>query len=482
MENKLLMSQKLQQQWALFFIVIVNTYIAIETRSYTSQNFPKKQYGLETQTNSGENLNVSLMGFPEENDWILHAPYSDKTLIRNVLSAHLFRKMGHYAPRMKFCELFLNDEYQGVYIFIEKIKRDKNRINISKMKSSDNSGDDITGGYILQIDRWTDQCFWFTRKGEMPIRVEYPKCTDLSTQQFQYIKNEIAMFESGLFADENMKPGSGYLNLIDIKSFIDFFIVNEISRNIDAYIKSTFLYKDKDSKNGKITMGPVWDFNIAYGNADYRDGYLTDGFSYNVNNATWYKQLMQDTTFTNQLHKRWFELRNDLLLKENIFYIIDSLSNHLSEPQERNFDKWPVLGKKVWPNYYVGKNYNDEINYLKDWISKRIDWIDKNIPGESSAIKPIEKIKAEVQGNVVSETITINLELLNESNIDIYIYDLTGRIIYKELSKHILSGYSQINIDLFNKNTGSQNMFIVNINCNSENILQQKILCPNINN
>jgi hypothetical protein len=453
-----------------------NGQIGIEIRGTSSQSFPKKQYGFETRTTEGENLNVPLMGFPKENDWILHAPYSDKTLIRNVFSAYLFREMGHYAPRMKLCEMFLNNEYQGVYILIEKIKRDKNRVNIAKMLSEDNPGYDISGGYLLQIDRWEGDCFWRTSKGGVIIGVEYPKCEDLTPSQFQYIKNEIALFESALFPGRNSKPDKAYLNHIDLNSFVDFFIVNEISKNVDGYILSTFLYKNKNSNDEKIKMGPVWDFNIAYGNANYREGYLSEGFIYETNKAAWWCQLMQDTSFVNQLHKRWFELRNDILMKENIYNIIDSLTNHLDEAQKRNFKRWPVLGKEVWPNYYVGKKYGDEIDYLKQWFNKRIDWMDENIPGESSFKKPIEIIKAKVVHQHFSNNITIDLELIEESDADVFVYDLTGRIVYKENLKNLSSGHSKINLSLYDISIKSRNMYIINVYINKKSVLQQRLL------
>ncbi len=127
--------------------------ISIEIRGSTSQSFLKKSYGFETQYESGENRNVSLINLPEENDWILYAPYSDKTLIRNILAYRLARELGHYAPRTKLCELIVNGEYRGVYVLIEKIKRDKNRVDISELNPDEISGDDVSGGYILKIDK-----------------------------------------------------------------------------------------------------------------------------------------------------------------------------------------------------------------------------------------------------------------------------------------------------------------------------------------
>ena len=168
--------------------------ISIEIRGGTSQTFPKKQYGFETQLIDGSNNNVSLLNLPSENDWILSAPYSDKTLIRNIIAYELSKKMGHYAPRTKFCELVINDEYQGIYVLTEKIKRDKNRINISNLNSNDISGDDLTGGYILKIDRLSgsNTCEIFpTKFADVLIQIDYPKCDNIIAEQKSYLEIDV---------------------------------------------------------------------------------------------------------------------------------------------------------------------------------------------------------------------------------------------------------------------------------------------------
>ena len=168
--------------------------ISIELRGSTSQSFPKKSYSFETQNVKGENNNISLLGLPEENDWILYAPYSDKTMLRNVLSYSLSEKMGNYAPRTRFCELIINNEYQGVYVLTEKIKRDKNRVNIKEIEEAD-----ITGGYIIKIDRPASgslESQWATNStavsgGTLYCQYHYPKSSDINDEQKEYIKNFI---------------------------------------------------------------------------------------------------------------------------------------------------------------------------------------------------------------------------------------------------------------------------------------------------
>lgn len=127
-------------------------HIGIEIRGHSSSSYPQKPYNLETRDSLGNNLNVSLLGMPEENDWILISNYNDKSLVRSILSFELFRRMGHYATRARLCEVIINSKYCGIYVFCEKIKSDKNRVDIATLSPEDSAGNDLTGGYIISVD------------------------------------------------------------------------------------------------------------------------------------------------------------------------------------------------------------------------------------------------------------------------------------------------------------------------------------------
>jgi hypothetical protein len=260
--------------------------IGIEFRGATSQTFPKKSYGLETRDENNEDLNVSLLEFPEEEDWILYGPYSDKSLMRNILIYDLSRDIDRYASRSTFVDLNINNTSQGVYVFMEKLKRDSQRIDINKLKEDENSGEDLTGGYILKIDKTAGNNLGegynelnsfvsqyapqhATLGQKIYFLYEYPKAKDITTEQKDYISKYILDFEEALASDNFMDANLGYEAYIDVPSFIDFFLLNEISNNVDAYRLSTFMHKDK---SGKLKMGPIWDFNLAFGNADYCGG------------------------------------------------------------------------------------------------------------------------------------------------------------------------------------------------------------------
>lgn len=375
-----------------------NGLVNIELRGSSSMSFPKKSYSFETQNAADVSINVSLLGLPEENDWILYAPYSEKTMLNNFLIYRMANDMGRYASRTRFVELVIDGNYQGVYILMEKIKRDDNRVDIAKLQPADVSGDELTGGYILKIDKltaggdyWSSTYAPYTGAWQTIDFIYHdPELSELVTPQVNYIQDYMQDAENALAGPSYIDPVTGYAPYLDVASFIDFFIANEVSRNVDGYRLSTYFHKDKDSKGGKLTMGPLWDFNLGFGNADYCDGGLTTGWAYKFNDVCggdswtipfWWNRLMSDSNFRNQLKCRWLGLRNTTLSDTYINNLIDSTTTALSESQQRNFMQWPILGTYVWPNNYVGATYADEVNYLKFWLSNRLQWLDDNMPG-----------------------------------------------------------------------------------------------------
>lgn len=398
--------------------------IGIERRGHSSQGFPKKQYALETRDADGENLNISLFGMPTENDWILYAPYSDKSLLRNVIAYDVARSLGFYAPRTQFCEVVLNDDYIGVYVFMEKIKKDTYRVDIS-----DPEPDNITGGYILEIEAWnridsTDIYF----AGEIidkPYVIKFPKEEDLTLDQMDWIENYINEFEGVLYSDFFDDPDDGYVHFINLPSWIDFVLINEAFRNNDVFFSSSYLYKQQD---GKLFAGPVWDFNIAMGNIDYGDNWLTEGWWLTEN--PWSSILLEDNHFEITYQIRWDNLRHQQLSNSSFDIMIDSYVELLEEAQERNFIRWPILGQYVWPNYYVGDTYEDEINYLRQWIEERLSWIDFqfNLVGEQFPV--INEINYHSAVNFDSKDW---IEILNPSEAPI---NVSGYVFKDEKDDH----------------------------------------------
>jgi len=231
--------------------------IGIELRGKSSQSWPKKPYGIETWDEEKENNNVSIFGMPKENDWVLHAPYVDKSLMRNVFMYQLAADLGWYAPRTQFCELIVNGKYMGVYVFIEKIKRDKNRVNISKSDSAD-----ISGGYLLEMiinsKLEEDESHFKLPQSQKEIVIKYPKAKDLSQEQHAYISSYFKNFETVLNSDSFTDSLDGYANYIDMPSFVDHMLLSEAFNQLDAFSHSVYFYKQQ---NGKLFLGPGWDYN-----------------------------------------------------------------------------------------------------------------------------------------------------------------------------------------------------------------------------
>jgi hypothetical protein len=370
-----------------------NGQISIEIRGSSSQMFPKKSYALETQDQAGENNNTVLLGMPSENDWILYGPYTDKTLMRNSVVFELGEKLNRYTPRRRYCELMINGDYRGVYMLMENIKRDVNRVNVANLLPADTIGDELTGGYILKVDKFTGdfeggwQSPYLTEGGqELFVQFHKPEMDELNIPQITYIQNHITAFEDALAGPYFTDPTQGYEPFIDVSSFIDLYLVNELSKNIDGYRLSTYFYKEKDSDGGKIVMGPWWDYNLSLGNADYCGGGNPEGFEVNTDcgnsNPFWFERLLEDPAYRDLTRCRWEEYRSDVWSNESIHNTVDSLATLLGEASSRDHMRWPRLGQYVWPNAFVGETYEEELNFMRDWIDNRLAWLDFNILGE----------------------------------------------------------------------------------------------------
>jgi hypothetical protein len=430
---------------------IFNNYdgnISIEIRGESSQMFPKKSFRIETQDASGNNLNAALLGMPAENDWVLYAPYTDKTMMRDVLAFKMGRDLGDYASRTRYVELVINGDYHGVYVLMERIKRDKNRVDIATLLPQDIAGDELTGGYLLRVDKLDNNDFpgWVATPtpmlpGERDITFQFfdPKGDELGIEQQNYIKNYMRRFQNSLTSTNFKDETTGYRSFIDIPSLLNFLIVSEIGKNVDSYIFSTYLYKEKDSDGGKLHVGPLWDFNLAFGNVDYwNNSQVAPGWIWNDGQRMfWFRRMMADPLFLSNLKCRWQSLRTTSLTNDYFTKAIDSIALLLGEAQVRNYKRWPILGTYVWPNQYVGATYANEVSYLKQWISNRLAWMDTNLSGACEPYRPpvITAVIDEQDGFTIYPNPFINsvdFEVNNYQAIkQIQVMDLTGRELFK---------------------------------------------------
>ena len=469
-----------------------NGMAGVEIRGFTSANFPKKSFTVETRYPNASNLNTELLGLPKENDWVFNGPYPDKSLMRNVLAYHLGNKTGRWSPWTKYFELYLNGNYNGVYVLIEKIKNDKNRLNLAEITAIDTIGDEITGGYILKLDRpeATDVegvDYWVSpyRAATALQQKEYflhvdPEGDKLLPVQRNYIKNYITDFENVLYSNSYTHPTQGYYPYVNLQSFVDYYIITELSRNLDGYRISTFLHKDKDSKGGKLTMGPFWDYDICFGNANFFSagntaGWVIDGMGDGDAYAMpfWWKKFRLDPQFNSLLKQRWNTLTNDFLNTNHINQFIDSCATVLAEAQVRNFTKWNILNTYVWPNNYVGGSFANEVTYLKNWVRDRISWMNAQIQTitsiENTSINSFELI---TYPNPFTNQLNFKYYLEKSGTLDIRINNALGQQIYRKAIESV-PGFHDLPIEL---KTGESGIYFYTVILNGQVLNSGKLI------
>lgn len=352
--------------------------ISIEVRGSSSQYLPKKPYGFTTLTADRSNTdNVTLLGMEAENDWILNSFAFDDSMMRDYISYEMARKMGQYAVHLKYCEVIVNGEYKGLYALSEKIKIDGDRVDIAKLDMNDTALPKLSGGYLLQTDRPTakDPQVWYNNGAGYII--EKPSADVITTEQASYIASYFRNFD--LHAT-NSSIINGYPSIIDIPSFVDYMLLAEISSNADAYALSTFYHKDR---GGKLRAGPVWDYNLTYGNDlfytfdVYYDRSLPNvwQFEYSNTGSNLWRSLFYNATFRCYLAKRFNEATGagGGLNYTYISNLMDSTAALISEAVVRENKKWNTIS-----------NFSGEIINLKNWLQQRIAWMQSNLGGFSN--------------------------------------------------------------------------------------------------
>ncbi|MGL1887915.1 MAG: CotH kinase family protein [Reichenbachiella sp.] len=362
--------------------------VKIETRGSSSQALDKKAYGFTTYLADGvDKDNVSLLGMPKENDWILGGLAFDSVFMRDYISYTWSTQMGNYAPGIKYCELILNGNYRGLYVLVEKIKADDNRVNIDKITELDLTLPNLSGGYITKADRADGNPAWSSTDylgGNIDYVHVVPKPDESKSQQTNYIKNVFRNLDNAA-ASNNTSLSNGYPSIIDIPSFIDFMMINELSSNVDAYQLSTYFHKDK---NGKLRAGPLWDLNLAYGrDLGFRWGSIFDRSKPdvwqfdngdNVGSKFWL-DLYRNDEYRCYWSKRWNELtaEGQLLHLDSMNTFIDQTADYISEAIEREDQKW---GTAV--------NFESEVDYLKSFLSQRVTWMTDEL-GDTDACSAV---------------------------------------------------------------------------------------------
>jgi len=399
----------------------------IEIRGQTSAGFNKRPYGFELQDAFGNDIEVPLVGLPEESDWVLHNPYSDKSLMNNYLTYTHFEEMGQNSVHRRLVEVFVdetggrldntgatgvsNNDYRGVYLLVDKIKIDNNRVDVPQLGPGNNAEPEVTGGYIFKKDKDSAGDLNFSSTGGaghggIPLKYHDPKPRQITTAQQNWLRSYVNAFEAALYApDWTTRTGTNHYSwYIDVDSFVDHFWLVEFPKQIDGYRISAYFSKDR---GGPIKASPAWDWNLAWGNADYLDGGNADGWYYSqisqVDNM-WWRRLINGTTaggdryarpgagqtgdpdFNQKIADRWSVLRTNVYEKSKLLAQITETENLLSEPAVRDFQRHPRLGTYIWPNpngsptwdvnYVTPNTYGGIMNEKRKWTDLRFDWVD----------------------------------------------------------------------------------------------------------
>ena len=349
-------------------------------RGRSSLYFDKKGYLIRFVDDDNKKISEEFLGMPADNQWVLHGPFIDKTLIRNYMWYNISQEIMGAAPKTRLLELYVDNEYMGVYLAAESVTQSSS----SRVKISSINKDSIATSYLIQLDAelgneitslnsFSNYTFKlrYNIESELGYVIKYPEDEDISEDVKKYIYDDFNEFEKMLYSFDYKE----YKDYIDVDSFVDYFIINEFTQNYDAGYLSTYIYKDVF---GKYKMY-VWDFNSA--NNNYETDFLEQQF-FEFQNNVWFEPLIRDEEFVEAVISRYEELRNSYLSEEYLYNYIDGTVSYLGDAIDRNFEVW---GYTFEPDYYafvtsyMPIDYEDAIAQLKDAIHKRGEWMDKNI-------------------------------------------------------------------------------------------------------
>lgn len=350
-------------------------------RGRSSLSFDKKGYLIKFIDEQNLKINKSLLGMPEESDWVLHGPFIDKSLIRNYMWYNIGQEIMGQAPKTRFIELYVDNVYQGLYLAVEAVTQSKeSRIQISKVNKQS-----IANSYIilLDVEKGTNTTYLnsfseYTYKltasnsADFNLIIEYPKEEDLTPEIKRYILDDFSLFEKTLYSLDYKE----YKEYINVDNFVDYFIINEFTQNYDAGYFSTYIYKDV---SGKYNMY-IWDFNSA--NNNYEKNFLGENQNFEFDRNLWYEMLLKDPEFVERIINRYEELRKTYLSEEFLYNYIEQTTKYLGPSIDRNYSVW---GYTLDPNYTkfvtssMPRTHEEAIIELKKAIHERGAWLDKNI-------------------------------------------------------------------------------------------------------
>jgi hypothetical protein len=367
-------------------------------RGQSSAGLPKHQYTFETWNEANNDHDYSILGMPQESDWIIYGPFTEKAEIHQAFVYELSNEIGDYAVRTRYVEMFLNtdgmvtaSDYAGMYIFMERIKVDENRVNLTPLGPINNSGADITGGYMFKFDK-PDPVEYFINSSRYSYQKFYPNGPEWTEAQTTYLTNYLNDFETALYGANFTDPAVGYTAYIDPQSFINHHLIVELTKNIDGYRISSYFNKDR---NGKVKMGPVWDYDLSLGIGNYLTGWDPAGWYDPLigdGSKPYFGRLFQDPNFMQRYIDTYFEYRDSLWTVDGLMDKVDDHVALIYEAAQRDHARWGRLGVYDWPNAYFGigdqpqslpssnhpaRTYRDEVQRLRQWLHDRLLWMDR---------------------------------------------------------------------------------------------------------
>jgi hypothetical protein len=314
---------------------------------------PKKPYQLKF------NDKTEVLGMPADKKWIFLAEHSDKTLIRNKLAFEMgYLSNLDWTPQSVYSEVFVNNDYRGTYNITQKVEEGKHRVNIGST------------GYLLEIDvaDHIDPDDIYFNSSKFLIQIKEPETT-FNSEEFNYIKNYIIEFEQVLYSEDFTNPENGYQKYVDVESVVDWYLINEIAKNQDARSYSSIYLNLIPGQ--KLKMGPIWDFDLGFGNVNYSECQYPTNFW--VKYHEWINRMFEDPIFVSRVKERFDYFKNN---EDYLLDFIDKSASDLKLAQNKNDERWNVFGNWIWPNAVVFDTHQEEVDYLKNWLIQRMDWLD----------------------------------------------------------------------------------------------------------
>lgn len=373
----------------------LSTRAGYHVRGQSSASFEKTPYRIEFRDELEQDRNLPVLGMPSDADWALIGPFVDRSLIRNAFVYSLGRDMGLHAPRLAFAEVYLNYEggalqerhYQGVYAVTEIIENNANRLDLKQLRESDTAESDLSGGYIFKFDFAAAEEPTLACEGAAALPggggfgmqggtcwsdLEVVDPVPLNGAQEGWLQNYVQTLHDSL----HQNPLGNWADHADSASFVDNFIIQEFSRNMDAYIRSAYFHKDR---GGKLVAGPLWDYNLTFDVGGSFDNRNVEGWQYQERGGTndWFHVLAEDAAFMDLVSVRYRELRQGLLSDADVLARIDRLSAPLAGAATRDFERWPV--DEVRDSFFSfpdATTWEGQLDALRGWMLARLEWLD----------------------------------------------------------------------------------------------------------